>query len=196
MIETEVIKTILQYVFLGIIGWYFIQQNKELFHIFTKKLAKTTDILRSQSELIKELKLSIDTNILSYNLTNDNLELICIERINLIIFRLMFRVNDYIANNNIEKRIDTIKFELEEYINNEVLDYRELLEKLTQKHLVVLLSDNLETELNNTLIEYYNLFNNLIVNNRVTDYIDSRRENKNIGDRIRTRIVSKIKEIL
>ena len=91
MIETEVIKTILQYGFLGIIGWYFIQQNKELFHMFTKQLEKTTDILRGQSELIKELKLSIDTNILSCNLNNDNLELICIERINLLILRLMFK---------------------------------------------------------------------------------------------------------
>ncbi|CAM3414593.1 hypothetical protein [Pseudostreptobacillus hongkongensis] len=196
MIETEVIKTVLQYGFLGIIGWYFIQQNKELFHMFTKQLEKTTDILRGQSELIKELKLSIDTNILSCNLTNDNLELICIERINLIIFRLMFRVNDYIANNNIEKRIDTIKFELQEYINNEVLEYKELLEKITQKHLVVLLSENLENELDNTLKEYYNLFDNLIINNRVNDYIESRRENKNIGDRVKLRIITKVKETL
>lgn len=196
MVEEAVIKTVLQYGFLGIMGYYFIQQNKDLFHIFTKQLEKTTEILNKQGELIKELKSSIDSNILSCNLNNDNLELICIERINIVILRLMFRVNDYIANNNIEKRIDTIKFELQEYINNEIIDYKELLEKLTQKHLVSLLSENLETELNNTLQEYFKLFENLIINNKVNDYVESRRENRNIGDRLKNRLVSKVKDIL
>ena len=61
---------------------------------------------------------------------------------------------------------------------------------------MLLLSDNLEIELDKSLKEYYNLFDNLIINNRVNDYIESRRENKNIGDRVKLRIITKVEEIL